>query len=1019
MYSQIPLEVLGLIGPLLSWIESGSDTGMLKSRFVENPYQKRSKFFRGNEMAVIASQERNWLVNELPTYSLDSVDEVIAFARREKVTNFEQASWFPENLNLAPPAKYDLYQVFEKLAQRYFRWHGGVVSVYEGRMIELHELAFRLPLSFLVRHTHAKAIAASEKTFDEVLKLPESIRMLPSSAQSMTTIVQKGLSEGHLHLNAIHAAEKAWADHLLKPLNFKPRRFQLIEWKLLKLGRAASKVLALATALCRGNGIPDPKAVRTIFESFDAMYFSNDLHSLETFGKKFQIALDSQIVTTMERSFLAQADSWFFKPRTKEKPRSLRQDQESSPTLGLLHWFGPWGTIQKEFRGKIPPSIYGTLRSAADREFCMANLHLAAHVELVRYHGKNRNNSGTVSNGDSNVLKGRASSTLAGAFLQKAMFRYLICQSHFWHSAVQQGTTPGLQQFKMFYDSNQRWPIEATNHQNARSVFRQAQKWPGLNALEGRVSPPTNSGKEFNPWLRAFASGISHQKIKKFGLVVHFIKNKVAIASQRGKGGHRARFAQLRAEYRKQAFQLFRILECPNLVNPFIVGIDAANLELEVPPEVFAPIFQFLRNRPIGLRNSDSVTLDDRLNGDFIRDLVSRRRLGMTYHVGEDFRHLGSGLRAIDEVLEFLLPSPGDRIGHCIALGIDPEIWLKQVGFQTLVSKQEWLDTLVWLYHFLGASDDLLGRLGIEGTIEKLGREIYPFKSKSMEPNSKYHSKFEPSIASPYSLKNAWWLRQLDPEFLELDEEKGSIVFKPLPGDDTASFRWNRISKQMVDRVKRNVGFNPPIDLLARYWYSEWSRSAGECLELIDMEGQKTLWIDLCRKVQARLQEKIIEKQVTIEINPSANRVIGPFSTYFEHHIFNLTFDKNNKHNRRIRVTVNTDNPGTANTSLAHEYYLLGETLIARGVPEPEVVDWLEWLRQNGEEASFLNHFPTSDDPRMEEIIRTIKKHPWPLKELNDPRVCLAELWRHWPKHRKDLFDNEAHSKKSRKAQSD
>jgi hypothetical protein len=56
----------------------------------------------------------------------------------------------------------------------------------------------------------------------------------------------------------------------------------------------------------------------------------------------------------------------------------------------------------------------------------------------------------------------------------------------------------------------------------------------------------------------------------------------------------------------------------------------------------------------------------------------------MTYHVGEAFRHLLSGLRAIDEVLRFLNPQPGDSISHGIVLGLDPAVWLQQIGSQIL-----------------------------------------------------------------------------------------------------------------------------------------------------------------------------------------------------------------------------------------------------------------------------------------------------------------------------------------------
>jgi hypothetical protein len=49
--------------------------------------------------------------------------------------------------------------------------------------------------------------------------------------------------------------------------------------------------------------------------------------------------------------------------------------------------------------------------------------------------------------------------------------------------------------------------------------------------------------------------------------------------------------------------------------------------------------------------------------------------LHLTLHVGEDFEHLLSGLRAVDEPLAWDLVGRGDRLGHALALGWKPEKW--------------------------------------------------------------------------------------------------------------------------------------------------------------------------------------------------------------------------------------------------------------------------------------------------------------------------------------------------------
>ena len=50
-----------------------------------------------------------------------------------------------------------------------------------------------------------------------------------------------------------------------------------------------------------------------------------------------------------------------------------------------------------------------------------------------------------------------------------------------------------------------------------------------------------------------------------------------------------------------------------------------------------------------------------------------------TIHVGEDFVRLTQGLWRIHEPIEYGLLRVGDRIGHGLALGIDPKQWASQL----------------------------------------------------------------------------------------------------------------------------------------------------------------------------------------------------------------------------------------------------------------------------------------------------------------------------------------------------
>lgn len=964
MRPEVPLKVLGLLGPILSRTEISADHALPPDWSEANELDLNL----GIKGPTGSSQELSWLLHELPTYSYDNVDEIVAYARDEET----HPSWRPRSrpalARLTPPAGYDLYRVFEALVNRYLTWKGGKVAVQSMRMVELHELGLRLPLGPVVRHAHARAVAAGELSVDDVWRLPESVSLLPSNSHGIRAVVRRGLSEGHVHLNAIHATEVGWADQLLKPMAHRPRDLDPADWRLLQLARQAARILALAAATNLTGKEPQPKT-GCLLEIFDRMYFANSRQRFDAAAHRLKEAyrnIATPLLSAIMRLPLSSpATGWY---------RS-QSDFCTTEKVCLLRWIDERLLNDQAFSGERhrTPLSRETLK---DRELHLVALHVTAHLALVRGHP----NPGLI---DHSKYE-RPKPNRAYRFLHGSFFRYLVCRTHFWKRGVQQGRTTGLRHFTTYYGSPQRWPLRSTEEANAETVFSRARAWRGLRVLEGRISPPDHGAREIFPWLKAYARNAHRGRIEKFGLVVHFIKN----YEKRGPrdaffNGAPTRFGALRCQYRKQAFQLFRLLESPSLINPFVVGIDAANYELATPPEVFAPIFRFLRERPFELRNPETPDIDTWRRLEDIRRLLENRRLGMTYHVGEEFRHLLTGLRAIDEVLEFLSPQPGDRIGHGIALGLAPRVWAEQTGFQTLVPKLEWLDTLVWVHHLLGAGDDLLGVLQIEDQIQRLGRQIYGLSSS----------------LSPIILHDVWRLRQLDPDSVDLRNNQAQrqgqqLFFRPLDSVDTAAWRWNRIESQALRRLQEQVGINPPVELLARYWFDPRTRDEGDKLILIDMEDKIETWLEVCRKTQERMQERVQSKQIAIEVNPSTNRLIGPMSRIAEHHIFNLTLDLKKQPNRRLHVTVNTDNPGTTNTSLAHEYYLLGETLIQQGRPEAEVVDWLEQLRSNGNDYSFVRQLPLPDDPSMSRIIDDIQKRHRPLHTLKDPEAILRALWK-------------------------
>jgi len=132
-------------------------------------------------------------------------------------------------------------------------------------------------------------------------------------------------------------------------------------------------------------------------------------------------------------------------------------------------------------------------------------------------------------------------------------------------------------------------------------------------------------------------------------------------------------------EKKAWAIKLFRE-NYPSLASR-VRGIDACSQEIGCRPENFAFIFRALGNHVC-------ESGDGRLPP-----------LRKTYHVGEDFLDLADGLRAIDEAIQFLELGCGDRLGHALALSLEPRNWYEGKNQQISLPKQDYLDNVAWLYH--------------------------------------------------------------------------------------------------------------------------------------------------------------------------------------------------------------------------------------------------------------------------------------------------------------------------------
>ncbi|MGE5517201.1 MAG: hypothetical protein ACM31D_15455 [Bacteroidota bacterium] len=494
--------------------------------------------------------------------------------------------------------------------------------------------------------------------------------------------------------------------------------------------------------------------------------------------------------------------------------------------------------------------------------------------------------------------------------MAKLLYAYLlILNATFQPLCVQQEDQVGFDQFQKITLNGAR---EATETRYIQRFSQIAYTLEGDVALvEGRFAPKNDRHRMtrlLSTILRGFAA--YHNGKEKYDplcepevrrpdtgldlrLVAHFIKSD---ALAKVKDGDLCRFHRLRRQLAKQLRLLCAVRKNYRGVGNYLTGIDAAANELHTPPEVFAPIYR------------------------------SARRCGFvhfTYHVGEDFEHLLSGIRAVCEALVFLDLRTGDRIGHGTALGICPHLWHDRSPAGIAKRQGDWLDDLVFAHTMLdGGSRHPCLHGALESRIAELSQTIYG------------------QIYSPIILQQAWELRRLDP-LVALDRSFDEL--------------------SLLDRAERDEEWRPiqaarnnaqAFELFVRYHSPEVIR---RYREVISVEANF-----IQPEALRELQQLIITKQlnargVAIECPPTSNVRISRYHDYKEHHLFRWLGVVSPEEEQPL-VCLASDDPGIFATNMRNEMIHVHRTLRDHfGLAEHECMSLLEALNNQGAALAFRN----------------------------------------------------------------
>lgn len=459
--------------------------------------------------------------------------------------------------------------------------------------------------------------------------------------------------------------------------------------------------------------------------------------------------------------------------------------------------------------------------------------------------------------------------------------------------------------------------------------------------LEIRMSPYDTAIQNFRE-VSFLEETIAADK-SKYYYVFHFIKK-----SDKCLGEYR--HEELRKDIHRKAMALldFRNMYPGTAVR--VRGIDAASQEIGCRPEVFGQCFRTLRSH-ICYRFTS-------------RGYEKLPQLCATYHVGEDFLDITDGLRAIDEAILFLDLNCGDRLGHCLALGVDVSEWYKSKKGHISIPQQDYLDNIVWLYHML-AHYNIPDTDNIKTEIELsyhrvfkkvygqyMNREyIYAIQKEQNKKNTENILNFD--IHAYY---DAWKLRGDSPVLYK----KGFFY-----NDDRLRTVYGRNAVNEHFPEDFTIRDNSEVAMLYHFYhYNLDVRREGQ--KIIDIKVSD-IYIKAVKQVQNALQWEIARRGIGIETNPSSNYMIGTFKRYAKHPIIKfynkgLVLDNSKvKECPQIWVSINTDDQGVFNIKLENEYALLARALEMEvdesGKPlysKTMIYDWLDEIRKMGLRQSFL-----------------------------------------------------------------
>lgn len=535
--------------------------------------------------------------------------------------------------------------------------------------------------------------------------------------------------------------------------------------------------------------------------------------------------------------------------------------------------------------------------------------------------------------------KGNYHRSLSGLF-----YLYILLKESIRAELIQNNTRIGFDNFAN-YQGRKTVFIDGTYFEEkypCTAICDTFKNQPHLISIEARIAPadsPEGLNRKIDWYDNAVIKNAGKDFLSKFFYVLHFIKSPddiIVFDNAFTKGFTSVcRHNNLRKRVKQQALAIINYREQYTEKAPRIKGIDAANSEIGCRPEVFAPAFRMLREHEVYESYENNWT--------------KLPKLGVSYHVGEDFLDIVDGLRAIDEALLFLGLKCGDRLGHALALGINVRSWYNLKEMHVTLPLHDYLDNIVWLYFKVMEYDINCNKTELDklkNQYEDTFKLIYGDYFGQPVPITDYY--------------NSWMLRGDDPSYYY--SEKNDLYYENdyLPG------KWEDFAINFDPKIPKSIRKSKDITkLYYLYHYSDIVKEKGNQYVL---KKVYPFVVGIVQQVQKIMQKRIAKKGIIIECNPSSNCLIGSFGKYsYENHPIKNFYNLNLYDDStiapdcpQISVCINTDDQSLFGTSLENEYALIAKAF--EGVKDSDgcrvytrtsIYKWLDNIRKMGIECTF------------------------------------------------------------------